>query len=333
MKCQSYIGERPKRSFLPLKQFLDKHISHEFVKTLESNSKFFRLIWYEQSPYFPWFDDETKSCIRFLQASKHDISLPLLTRYFQENAADIPIVTKIVVAFYALWRTALPTNRLPSMYRELFTAHRNDNMAISGGTLKSVQDLAAYFRAKLEERLGQPPQGKTLEEHWLSDENQRYLDYETLKVICRLFIFLDIGHSIKYNLIANDPWTSLDDLEHVFPSGSPNPPLRVHSIGNLTFLPSKINQSIQDMQWDKKREVYCLLADSQRQNPSPTSFSDGSSLPVAVRDYLADERCEALIHLQSLTTNIEWGEEQISNRSTQILKNVWRVLYENWLHP
>ena len=334
--AQTYNGERPKQSFLPLKQYLDKHVSTEFVDTLESGAHFFRSVWYcGSSLSFP-FDDETKSCIRFLQASKHEIVLPLLVRYFQADHDSVPKVVKIVTAFYSLWRPALATNRLPGMYRELFktaASSESDNMTILSSSLKSPQELAAYFRTKLQEKLGTPVEGQTPDEYWLSDLNQRYLNYNDLKTICRLFIFLDIGQSIKFNLVDDDPWTTLDDVEHIFPAGSSNPPSSVHKVGNLTFLPSTINKSIQNMGWTKKREVYKLLADSQKQAVPTTQFSDGSPLPEAVRLYLEKPDCPALSHLQTLVENTEWGEEQISNRSSKILKNVWRILYDNWLHP
>lgn len=330
---QAYSGERPRVHFVQLKQYLDNHVTAPFVTSFESGAEFFSSIWLKQTLTEAWFDEETKNCIRFLKASQHDAAIPVILRYFQTNRSYIPAVAKIIVAFYSLWRPAFPTNMLPDTYRSLLKVAQADNMAISGGTLKVPQDLAAYFRGKLEARLGVQPPGQSLEDKWLAEPTQLYLDYEQLKTICRLFIFLDIGASIKSNLVPDDPWTSLDDIEHILPGSTQPAPPNINRLGNLTFLPEKVNKSIQAMSWSDKREIYTLLASTQKPNPPPTQFNDGRPLPKGVREYLADPKCPSLAHLQAPMLNPTWGENEIRARTTAMLKNVWQVLYMQWLHP
>ena len=222
--------------------------------------------------------------------------MPLMMRYFQTDASNIASVVKAIVAFYALWRPAFPTNSLPDIYRNLLLADGPNNMAHIGGSLKSVADLKSYFRAKLESRLGQLGQGQTFEDLWIDDSKQIYLTYENLKTICRLYVFLDMGQSIKSNLVPDDPWTVLDDIEHICPSSSQPAPTSIHRIGNLTFLPPAVNRSISDMCWADKKEIYKLLASTQRPVPFPTKFSDGRDLPAAIKSYLASPQCQAMAH-------------------------------------
>lgn len=328
---QVFSGQRPRVHFVQLKQYLDQYVTLKFIRNFETSAVFFSSIWFNQTSTANWFDEETKTCIRFLKASNHDAAIPVILRYFLADPAQVPMVLKIIVAFYSLWRPVSPTNMLPDTYRNLLKTGQPDNMAIEGGTLKSPQDLAAYFRVKLEDRLGPPQQDQTFEDLWLA--NQPYLEYDQLKTICRLFVFLDMGASIKSNLVPNDPWTSLDDIEHLLPQSIQPTPSNIDRLGNLTFLTGKLNRSIQDAPWIDKREIYTHLASTQRLNPPPTRFADGRQLPKAVREYLADPQCQTLAHLQAPSFNANWDENEINLRTMAMLKKVWKVLHTTWLHP
>lgn len=325
--AQVVSGERPRMHFLQLKQYLDKHIDPVFVLRLEAGAEFLQNVWFNQVYNAPWFDEETKNCVRFLKASNHDASMPILLRYFQTNKGDIPFVAKAIVAFYSLWRPAFPTNSLPDIYRNLLTTGKPDNMSLDGGTLKTVSELKAYFRARLEAKLGVPPTNVTFEDLWVSDSKQLFLNYEDLRTISRLFIFLNIGASIKSNLVPNDPWTVLDDIEHILPASTQPAPNNIHRIGNLTFLPPTINKSIKAMGWSDKKEIYSFLAATHKAIPPQATFADGRALPTAVKEYLADPKSPALVHLSQPSRQLLWGPAEIDIRTAAILKSVWQVLY------
>lgn len=329
--AQAHSGERPRIHFVPLKQYLDKHVAAPFIIDFEEAADFFRTIWLEQACTAAWFDDEAKNCVRFLKAMSHDVAIPLLLRYYLTQPNDLAKVLKVVVGFYALWRASYPTNTLPKVYRALLTAGGAEDLSVTGGKpLKSPKDLAAYFQDKLAEKIGPLATGQALEQKWLADVS---LHYEELKTLCRLFIFLDIGATIKSNLVADDPWTSVDDVEHIHAAGlAPTPP-SVHRIGNLTFLPGTVNKSMQATAWADKREVYGWLAASAKA-PAPGNYvGSGKPVPKAVRDYLNDVSTPMLAHLGPISANATWGESEIIARSAQILGRVWKVLHGSWLHP
>jgi len=330
--AQTYSGERPKINLVRLKQYLDSHVNPGFVDFLESGAKFLNSVWSKQELSDSWFDDDTKNCIRFLNASRHEAAMPVIMRYYQLNPGDVPDVVKTIVAFYALWRPAFPTNSLPEIYRGLLSSGSPDNIAYSGGVIKSVPDLKSYFRSKLEIRLGVPAIGQTYQDLWIDDSKQTFLTYESLKTICRLFIFLDIGQSIKSNLVPDDPWTVTDDIEHIYASSIQPSIQGVHKIGNLTFLPPTINRSIQNMAWDDKKEVYQLLGSTSKINPPPRKFADGRDLPISVQNYLASPQSQAMAHLNQFISEPMWGDNQIDARSKSMLKRVWAVLYKKWLN-
>jgi hypothetical protein len=190
--------------------------------------------------------------------------------------------------------------------------------------------LAAYFRTKLSEKIGALEAGQALYDKWRPEVT---LNYEELKTLCRLFIFVEMGATIKSNLVPNDSWTSADDIEHIHAEGLTPAPPSVHKIGNLTFLPGTVNKSLQAAAWDDKREVYKWLAASVKSVAPSVYAGSARAVPKAVRDYLNDVNTPSLAHLGPIAQNVTWGETGIAHRSTQILSSVWNVLHASWLHP
>ena len=116
--AQAYSGKRPKIHLVGLKQYLDGQATLDFVKRLEEGATFFNHVWRAQDFKAAWFDEETKNCIRFLKAAHHEAPLPILIRYFYTNPDRLSEVAKAIVGFFALWRAAFPTNKLPEVYAE-----------------------------------------------------------------------------------------------------------------------------------------------------------------------------------------------------------------------
>ena len=163
-----------------------------------------------------------------------------------------------------------------------------------GGPFRSAVDLKSYLRGKLEERLGTPPDWETYRDLWLADENQKYINYMDLATICRLYMFVDMGASLPSDLVPDNPWTSVDDLDHLIPASTDPAPANIHAIGNLAFLPASVNKSIQDMEWTDKKQLYALLASPLKVTPAPTLLASGQPLPPAVQKFLADPGTPAL---------------------------------------
>jgi hypothetical protein len=331
--AQVNSGDRPRIHFVPLKHYLDGNVTPQFIAHFEDAADFFRTVWFDQTATDAWFDDEAKNCVRFLKAMSHDIAIPLLLRYYLTQRADVGKVLKIVVAFYSLWRAAYPTNALPKTYRALLNQGSVDDLSIAGGQpLKSPSDLAAYFKGKLSEKVGALVANQTIEQKWLIEIN---LTYDELKTLCRLFIFIDIGATIKSNLVPNDPWTSVDDVEHIHAVALAPVPANVHRIGNLTFLPSKVNKSLQDAPWEEKREVYGWLADPHKAPAAAATHyaSTGRAVHKAAKDFINDATSSALPHLVDIAAHATWGQAEIEARSSAMLGRVWNVLYGSWLNP
>ena len=341
--AQTYSGYRCRKSFVSLKKYLDTQLdSTQFMSVFEKGAEFLETVWGNQSATHTWFDSETKDNIQFLKASKHSIVLPLLMRYYQTNPNQLPAVIKSIVAFYSLWRAAFPTNSLPDIYRGLLKSYSTNDISMNPRSesgkptvipnrLKTPQELGRYFKRELDIRLGTPPTGVLLLDHWTS--RQSNFDYEQAKTIIRLFIIVDMGATYKPNLLLSNPWAKLDDIDHIFPEAGTTPPPNLHKLGNLTLLTPAINKSIKDMTGLKKQEIYAMLSLAMRLSPPQTNFANGDPLPKAVASYLADPPSPCLAHLGSIASQSDWNEQAIDARTIKMLGNVWRVLYGKWLAP
>lgn len=327
--AQSYSGERPRIQFVRLKKYLDKRVNGPFVLSMERGAEFLGRVWNDQVVTAPWFDATTKDCVRFLRASNHAAPMPILMRYYQDDPARLPEVAKALAAFWALWRSAFPTNKLPEVYRGLLEDGSSNDMSIERGRLKPLPDFKFYLRTELERKISQPA-GCAASSAWIEKASDA-LNYEEHKAVCRFLIFVEMGASLRQNLAPDDPWTNLDDIEHILPSVTASSTLELHRLGNLTFLPLEVNRSLRDMDWTRKQEVYEWLALPTRMSPVPTHFKDGSAVPPGVARYLGPS-ASALPHLASIATNPVWSTAQIAARTQLMLKVVWESLYTDWLH-
>jgi hypothetical protein len=327
--AQSYSGERPRIQFVRLKKYLDPLVNDRFVASMESGAEFLGGVWNDQVVNAPWFDASTKDCVRFLKASNHLAPMPVLMRYYQHDPSLLPEVAKAIAAFWALWRSAFPTNKLPEVYRALLDKHNAHDMSIDRGKLMSVADFKSYLRGELERKISQTT-GGVASSAWIARASGA-LNYEEHKAVCRFLIFIEMGASLRQNLAPDDPWTNLDDIEHILPAVTyPSPP-ELHRLGNLTFLPLEVNRSLRDLNWALKREAYEWLAMPTRMSAPPTVFTDGSAVPPGVIRYLGPG-ASALLHLSPLAANQTWSATEIAARTESMLKVVWESLYQDWLH-
>ena len=334
---QVWSGLRPKIHFVSLKKYLDRQISQERIAGLENIALFLSSVWDSQDKNYPWQTREATSHIRFLKATKHLAPIPLLARYFQEDPIQLPRVLEIVCGFFVLWRSGLPNNRLPEVYRALFDQNSQNNMAVTGGRLKQPHELAAYFKEILVDKIGSPQRGSaeerllSLKKSWINNF-QRNLNYDELPTICRLIVLLDIENRLRCNLVPDDPWTKIDDIEHIYPQANVQDETIsqiINCIGNLTFLPPTINRSIQNIDWEHKRQIYLLL--SQPLKTSINFYEDGTALPDAVIAFLRDPQSPSLAYLHHIGTFIEWGETEIRDRNLAMLNRIWEIMFTNYL--
>lgn len=329
--AQAFNGQRPKKTFNRLKVYLDDKVNDSFVKIIEGAAAFYDKLWYETSANLSSDKDKQESAelLRFLRASSHDASIPILIRYYIEKPEWIPEVVKIIASFFALWRVAFETTSLPTVYRNLLSSTSPNCINIESGFIKTPAELAGYFRNELQSKLGRLQPGEAYKDVWL--RHQTNLSYSKQKTVCRFFILHAIYLTNRRNLVPNDPWTKLDDIEHIASLNSALGSDVLNLIGNLTILPPSINRSLQNAPWSDKREIFSLLAKSQA-TPGAV-YSDGRPMPPQVKEYIESNSKSALLYLKPLIENKNWGNREIESRSREMLSSVWDSLWTKWLNP
>jgi hypothetical protein len=334
---QVWCGIRTKIHFVYLKKYLDRQLLEDRIIGLDKISLFLKDVWDKQNESFSWLNREAINHIRFLKASKHVAPIPLLVRYFVESPNDLPRVLEIICGFFVLWRSGLPNNKLPEAYRSLFDLNSQNNMAIVGGRLKRPHELASYFREILVNKIGPPQRGvqtermATLKQSWINNF-QRNLNYDELPTICRLVVLLDVESRLRGNLIPDDPWTKLDDIEHIYSQANATTDVIIqilNSIGNLTFLPPTINRSIQNIEWEEKRQIYQLLSKPIKTNIN--FYENGEPLPEAVVEFLREPNSPCLAYLGEICSHKNWGEAEIRQRNSEMLNRIWEIMFTNYL--
>lgn len=329
--AQAYDGQRPKRNFNRLKVYLDSKIDQKFVDFIEGAADFYSRIWYElldTSGSSSKEYSDLQDAIRFLKASSHDAPVPLLIRYYIEKPEWMPAIAKIIVAFFALWRVGFETSSLPGVYRDLLNPRHKDCINLISGKIKTPAELAAYFRGVLQEKWGKPQAGEQYLDLWLRYQTQ--LSYENQKTICRFFILQHMRETLRENFIPDDPWTKVDDIEHIASQNGALSSDVVNIVGNLTILPPSINRSMQNAPWEDKKEIFGLLSSP---NPSSqTTYRDGRPMPPQVVDYL-NSNAKSLSYLKDLSLNADWSQAEILKRNKELLTVVWDVLWGKWLNP
>jgi hypothetical protein len=236
---------------------------------------------------------------------------------------------KIVAAFFALWRVAFETSSLPTVYRKLLNSNSPDCINIESGVIKTPAELAGYFRNALQGKLGKLQPREAYKDVWL--RYQGNLSYAKQKTVCRFFILHEIYLTNRKNLVPNDPWTKLDDIEHIASSNSALGSDVLDLIGNLTILPPSVNRSLQNAPWSDKREIFALL--SKAQATLGAVYSDGRPMPPQVKEYIESNSESALSYLEPLIENENLAKREIENRSRDMLSKVWDSLWTKWLNP
>ena len=171
----------------------------------------------------------------------------------------------------------------------------------------------------------------TLKQSWINNF-QRNLNYDELPTICRLVVLLDVESRLRGNLIPDDPWTKIDDIEHIFSQANATTDVIIqilNSIGNLTFLPPTINRSIQNIGWEEKRQIYQLLSMPIKTNIN--FYENGEPLPEAVVEFLRKPNSPCLAYLGEICSHRNWGETEIRQRNSEMLNRIWEIMFTNYL--
>ncbi|MFF2960539.1 MULTISPECIES: DUF262 domain-containing HNH endonuclease family protein [Streptomyces] len=304
-------------------------------------------------------------CLQVLGEAKHDIVIAPLTRYFaahqlssgehlDRQASEYLTAVRACGAFFALWRGAFGgTHGIDNVYRKLMTYH-----ATSSGprfprfgqqltTVPPVEDMLGFLRQQLQ------AEGIDGKSQWVAKAAATPV-YTSNRPLSRLLLLAASSDSApdegspglvtqgRRGLLSTlnlNRWNSTDfaTIEHIAPQ---NPGANgwdikiyddsttVHTLGNLTLLPTVENSSASDRSWELKRLMFRALSATTMEEAEKT-------LAMASREGISlGQGAEAIIHrarylplVSSLARRDEdWTEEFIRERSNRLCGLAWDSL-------
>ena len=314
--------------------------------------------------------ESVKFCLAFIASTNTQLTIPILARYWNDaddsRQQDFAKAVKALAAFLALRRSATGDTRgIDDDFRSLMQDSPKaggDPLCLGAdhsNQLISVED----FKKELQRRLVSPRVGIADKDAWVKLASTKPLARRA-RHLCRFLIFAashraDIDRANPGTLTQNDrrsdnnylryaDWsdTTYQTIEHVAPDNPPDDyPDEWESVyrqldtrdlvGNIVLLPSKINSSLGNSTWDKKRTCYNTLA-SETKTDFDTIVDEavkqgtigdkaGKKLKATWRD------SPRLKMLDSVKSVKNWDKEFIERRTENILRLAWGTI-SPWLY-
>ncbi|MDV6374154.1 DUF262 domain-containing protein [Deinococcus arenicola] len=297
-------------------------------------------------------------CQLYLRDAGHTMSNTILSRYFDDpNDSSNPSrlqfaqAIKATAAFFTIWRTAQSNQSLDASYRAMFS---NVLSVLKSSTLPTIDVLKEQIRIQLA--------SEDLEtfDKWYTKSKGHFGYRSGLTAICKFALFmyahdtvlragnypmLDIGNNGVSHYMTPGNWISPDfkTIEHIAPQ---NPPTGsnwsdsiydrnlVNSIGNLTLLPTDINSSVGNRNWQHKWFYYSFLGlqtQQEREDLQTQAAQAGFTLEQDILNCLMEaSHSKHVMPLQKLGQNAMWDADMIDART----RNICEILYERmwkWL--
>ncbi|MFK0278806.1 DUF262 domain-containing protein [Ensifer sp. NPDC090286] len=310
--------------------------------------------------------DEIQQLVAFLNATKSNLVLPIIARYWRpdlKQAGDEKFlqVIRAVTAFLVLRRAATGTTAsIDSDFRAIMAPLGTNKFGLNAGVDKTnaLMDISA-LRAAFRTLLAKSKAKIAEREKWISQTIDNPL-YQQSKEIARFMLLIaadgaqpsttELGcwNKIGVKSSANDvyldykTWRSPNyaTVEHVAPDSEQhldwdkdiykNSIIR-HTLGNLCLLPAKENGAIGNGSWAKKRLFYRALTETTeagQQARFEEAAAQGMKFSNSTRQILKDAKRLPL--LDPLVMVDEWTVATISARGRNIAGHVWDRLWP-WL--
>jgi hypothetical protein len=275
-----------------------------FMHNLAESATFVFEVWRKEYPAFlasaTNFD---KLALEILRSTNHTIVVPLLSRYYtqwvhsqtQDNRDQFLEVLRAVAVFWTLWRTSRSTTKgIDDVHRKLMSVGLTGLVALPAlarrptstlsGTLPSSTEIKAAFRSILASRAH-----ISQKQDWVNLATVQSL-YQTSKNLAKFALlaahedFIDdssdpglltAGVAGVFPCLNLETWVAHYSVEHIAPqspaAGDTSYEKAIYDqglvdrLGNLTIMPSDLNELVANKSWVFKRGLYEILSE-----PSPS---------------------------------------------------------------
>jgi hypothetical protein len=306
-------------------------------------------------------DEETRICFSLLADIRHSIVLPIIALFFDRYELDrntgteggnlksttIRGVLKAITAFSVLWRCAFGgTNGIDAIYRKVTSQLKE--LPEDGRTLDSLRGLLVHQFTTVRTRRGGPFQNR---DAWV--KQAKHTDFYALKGVGKFFLLLAHNDTLEDKRVPGTvisgasgcaPTFTYDNYvdpslekEHVYPQQPragewPDEVLRdmrtINYIGNLILVPKEVNRVLSNGSWNRKKEIFSLLA-----NPDLQARGDiFRELQKELRG-ASSEALQTAAHLtgaRAISIVERWDTNLIEARGEALLRLGYTKLI-NWL--
>jgi len=299
--------------------------------------------------------------VSVLRDSKHDITVALLSRFFEQAALpasgrshachEFASAIRAVVAYLALWRGSRPgTDNIDRLYRDLMSRGvASSPFKRVGGKLPTVEALTSILRQQLSNaRVGEMSA-------WV--ERAAHLDvYKQSRELTKLLLlaashdqipdssqpgFTKAGKVGCCDMMSVVQWNAAYDIEHIAPVTQPSGDQsrhgydlgiysaeRLHTLGNLILLPADHNRSVGNRAWPIKSLYYRAIS---CEDPALVSQliveANGAGADLSEPTQLLLERSRYLPHLRAVAdVKSSWSAELVRARSVSLAQRAWSRL-------
>ncbi|MFN2505373.1 MAG: DUF262 domain-containing protein [Acidimicrobiales bacterium] len=298
----------------------------EFLGAMAESAVFFFDVWRDPHPAFlASASDFDRIALEVLRSSNHSIVVPVLSRYYscwaheQSESAkgDFLEVLRAVAVFWTLWRTSRPTTKgIDDIHRGLMARGLDGTPALSalarrpGGQpapapLPSPAELRAALRSLLASR------GHIVQKQdWVGRAATQPI-YQTAKNLAKFLLLCSHEDFVEdqsepgliaagvpgvFHCLSVGTWNAHYSVEHVAPQ-APAPGDSTYEtliydrglidrLGNLTLMPTDLNQLVGNRSWSAKRELYGVLSESSAQDRLDHLEATLGGLAPATRELL-----------------------------------------------
>lgn len=296
-------------------------------------------------------------CVLYNKDAGHKMANTILSRFYTNVILDnddsqsmFVDAAKAVTAFYTFWRAASSNKGLDDVYRKMMREDKDGRIpcfSLSRGMPKlSVPELKKALQRFLIDR------GIKDKTTW-TELCLVNLKYNQAKFICKFLLFLSshdtitdvdtvglmkLGRKGTYPYLTPAAWFSkhLKTIEHIAPQKAIDGSRwasniydndDVDLIGNLTLLPSNINSSLGNAEWDTKVFYYKHLSQIDADKLSRL-HADAKAKGVVLDPDTLDllQNSEYAHHVSSIISVdgvAEWDREIIISRTRRICSIAW----------
>lgn len=340
----------------------------DFLKFFGNYSEFYKEIWREykaeNSQAIKQISsssdaDLTSLLLLYLKEADHKMAITILASMFHyviegvdDSVSNFIKSTKLVSAFYTIWRSAKSNAGLDDAYRSFFRGLPKENL-IEHNWIKDRRFDFSLIREHFQSILIK--EEIDTKEKWL-EKSIPYLKYDNSRLVCRFAIFISSHNTIAdannvgimkkgtpncNPFLTLDKWTSSDfsSIEHIAPGKKSDAwDLNLYgdnqlfdSVGNLTLLPPLINTSASDKGWKEKYLYYRHLA-----LKDPDKITELSNKAILENIKLADSTIQLLKgakyshhmeHIIKVGEDGNWDAEVVKKRATKILDLLWEEVH------